>query len=849
MRLFPLLAVLALESCRREPGDAVPPPGRDAQALWLPTTQLGAARTSHSATLLTNGKVLIAGGADPADVRTAELFDPAASTWAPAGLLLTKRRSHQAVLLPSGKVLIVGGAGAIGNLLSAELYDPATNAWSSAGSTVVSRLSHTATLLANGKVLVSGGYGAPASAELYDPAANAWTTGGMTAPRFFATATLLPSGKVLVAGGLVQGVVSATAELYDPVANSWAAAASLGVARQHHSAALLSTGKVLVAGGAGPLSSAELYDPATNTWAPAGPMTSTRALHTSTSLASGKVLVTGGSAPPTASTEVYDPATDTWTAAGLMTTARSKHTATRLPGGKVLVAGGENSAPLPWAELYEPTVGGTACSSAAACPSGFCVDGLCCDTACSGDCDSCDLPASPGVCTAAPAGASGNPSCAPYACRGASASCPSVCALDFECAVGNWCSAGGCVLQLPRGAACNAANQCSTGSCSDGRCCDSACSGPCDTCTAAGTCVVTLSGVQGNPSCAPFVCRGAATCPLSCATEVDCVSTSFCDAGACVPRTPTGGPCTLGAQCATFNCVDGVCCDKSCSGQCDTCNQPGSVGTCVFRDAGAGGNPTCSPYACTGATALCPTRCTTNTDCGLNFRCADAGMCRPSLGVGAACAVNSDCGQRGCVDGVCCSTPCADSCDACNLPGSVGTCAASPAGIIGSPSCSPYLCQGASTCPASCSAHSQCGSDFFCSDGGCVDKTPKGTPCTSSSTCASGFCADGFCCGTACTSGCNVCDVTPGTCTPIAEGAEGTPSCAPYLCAAGGKCYGTCTSNSHCVSPNFCSGGFCTSKPVGGSPAPGQKGCGCQAAGGPAALLAGLLLWARRRQR
>src|SRR6266550_3634306 len=121
------------------------------------------------------------------------------------GSLNTARDNHTATLLPNGKVLVAGGAGNISNFLnSAELYDPASGSWTATGSLNTARYSHTATLLPNGKVLVAGGFNGSflTSAELYDPASGSWTaTGSLNTGRDFHTATLLPNGKVLVAGG------------------------------------------------------------------------------------------------------------------------------------------------------------------------------------------------------------------------------------------------------------------------------------------------------------------------------------------------------------------------------------------------------------------------------------------------------------------------------------------------------------------------------------------------------------------------------------------------------------------------------------------------------------------------
>src|SRR5262249_51566897 len=116
--------------------------------------------------------------------------------WRATGDLVTARWNHTATLLPNGQVLVAGGG-----LASAELYDPETRVWAAPGSMVAARCYLTATSLLNGEVVVAGG-GVLASAELYDPASGSWTaTGSMATGRSYHTATLLPNGQVLVAGG------------------------------------------------------------------------------------------------------------------------------------------------------------------------------------------------------------------------------------------------------------------------------------------------------------------------------------------------------------------------------------------------------------------------------------------------------------------------------------------------------------------------------------------------------------------------------------------------------------------------------------------------------------------------
>src|SRR5438270_628536 len=117
------------------------------------------------------------------------------------------RLNHTATLLPNGKVLVAGGYGVDGPLNNAQLFDPATGTWNSAGTLTNARVGHTATLLANGKVLVAGGVDSGKTAELYDPATQTWSlTGGLNIQRDWPTATLLANGKVLVAGGGVAFV-------------------------------------------------------------------------------------------------------------------------------------------------------------------------------------------------------------------------------------------------------------------------------------------------------------------------------------------------------------------------------------------------------------------------------------------------------------------------------------------------------------------------------------------------------------------------------------------------------------------------------------------------------------------
>jgi hypothetical protein len=312
-------------------------------------------RAVHTATLLADGKVLVAGGftGDENSLASAEIFDPATRTFASAGNMNAARSSHTATLLPNGKVLIAGGFNG-GYLASAELYDPAKRTFTPTGAMVTARSGHVATLLKNGKVLLAGGVGTGwtflADAELYDPATNSFVaTGGMTTARESHTATLLTDGRVLITGGH-QGRRSAitiysSAEIYNPVRGTFSSTGNLTVRRHKHDAAPLADGRVLIIGGSderdgrGAYRNAEVFNPMTETFTAVAGMNAARykLQGTAVLLNSGKVLIAGGASRA----EVFDPATNVFSFVnGNMETMRLFATATLLRNGEVLITGG-----------------------------------------------------------------------------------------------------------------------------------------------------------------------------------------------------------------------------------------------------------------------------------------------------------------------------------------------------------------------------------------------------------------------------------------------------------------------------------------------------------------------------
>lgn len=203
------------------------------------TSPMNTERTNHTATLLPNGQVLVVGGVYvPYELNSAELYDPSTDKWTPIKPFTCQwtpttpftdygPSSHTATLLTSGEVLVAGGVITGIAQKNTVLFDNTTGKWTLVGNLSVPRYGHTATLLPNGQVLVVGGWtyiAEPAheTAELYDPKTRTWAVvGNLNVARGGHTATLLPNGQVLVAGGWDEPNNLNTSELYNPATGKW----------------------------------------------------------------------------------------------------------------------------------------------------------------------------------------------------------------------------------------------------------------------------------------------------------------------------------------------------------------------------------------------------------------------------------------------------------------------------------------------------------------------------------------------------------------------------------------------------------------------------------------------------
>jgi hypothetical protein len=309
---------------------------------------LAVPRTAHTATALSDGRVLIVGGRDSAGtvLAAAEIFNPATQTSTAIGALLVARTGHTATLLRNGRVLIAGGTNATGPLASVEIFDPAAL---ESGFRLVAahmgtaRTRHTATLLSGGNVLIAGGDDA-GTAEIFDPATETFSSAllAMAAPRIGHTATLFSDNSVLLAGGNTNSM-----ELFTSTDQTFTLDAQvMSAVRTGQEAIALSDTRLLFFGG-DTASTIEEFNPIADTIMVKGTMDAPAS--SATLLANGKILVlradmAGLYAPDAADASSAFSAFDETSVPGSSTLRRSGQTATELSGDKrILVAGGSNA--------------------------------------------------------------------------------------------------------------------------------------------------------------------------------------------------------------------------------------------------------------------------------------------------------------------------------------------------------------------------------------------------------------------------------------------------------------------------------------------------------------------------
>ena len=829
--------------------DADPPTAYPAMLdpTWTATSNtMTITRSAHTATLLNDGRVLIAGGEHPAGasttrLSTAEIFDPTTNTFAPTMPMSGERSFHVAALLTDGKVLVVGGIDDSGtDLGSAEVFDPATSGWTSTtGPMATARRRAQAITLNNGRVLVTGGISGSSvlqTTELFNPTPSNFTgAGAMLFQRHGHTLTKLDSGQILVAAGITTTSTNdlEECELFEQLTTQWNATDTLTRARYYHAAAKLGDGSVLVAGGysrglSSNISTSERFNPGTGMWTTEDSLSQRRQHHTMTTLANGGVLAVGGAVTSggtnvstyLSSAEVYDATADRWSDVPDMSMPRLWHTATLLNDDRVLIAGGEGALGAhASAELFAIDPLGAACTTATTCNSGFCVDGFCCESDCTSGCFACAntmTGAADGQCEPVTAGTdpdndcddSGSPTCTLNgACDGAGA-----CAMY---------SGSPCTPEP-----CTSGSDCASNRCYDGICCDSICSGTCDACTAAlkgygedGVCEPIMDGLDPDNEC-PMVGSG------TCAAEGVCNGSGSCHA------------MSEGTVCGAGGCTDNLTLTSEA-----LCDQNGECTPSQVVD--------CAPYLCDSSTDQCTTSCTSDSDCAPGLQCSGS-TCQP-LDEGEPCVNDGQCQSNRCVDGFCCNQSCNGQCEACDLPGDEGRCMA----VTGEPRGDRPSCGGdpGDPCAGECDGSNEnsctfpdgdtvCGADSTCEDGiemaqrcdGNGSCGPSSTDicspfvcgadacireCSSDSDCVSGFAcsADGSCED----ENSRFCSKDNVVHLPNGE----LESCGAYRCV-NGRCRDSCSDDDDCADGNICPPQLRTCGPAKPSD---DGGCGCRVAG------------------
>jgi subtilisin-like proprotein convertase family protein len=422
---------------------------------------------------------------------------------------------------------------------------------------------------------------------------------------------------------------------------------------------------------------------------------------------------------------------------------------------------------------------GEVCATDGQCLSGFCVDGYCCNEGCEGDCRSCAVAGSEGVCT-----------------NHTSNTDP-----EYECGLCRVCNgAGGCKNAL---AGSDAKNQCAQslaktcgydGGCNGAGACafwdDSTvckaqmCAGSekenADMCSGAGACVD-----GGVTDCCPYVCNDTGEdCRTGCSANYHCCDGYYCFSGECVAQKALGETCNGHTECLSGFCVDGFCCDTNCQLGCESCAIAGQEGTCSFHPQNTDPENNCPQcLVCSGTGNACvPAEAGSDpvndcaamaqTSCGYDGNCDGAGAC-------GFWGDGTECFAQYCVGG---TVFYADTCNG------GGVCTDG-----GNLSCDGYTCDAAGLdCRTECTEQFHCAFGYYCNDASeCVPKKGLGETCDSNDECSSWYCVDGYCCNGPCASQCQACNQagSEGYCTNLANNTDPESECGPCrVCSGGGSC-------------------------------------------------------------
>jgi uncharacterized repeat protein (TIGR01451 family) len=454
---------------------------------------------------------------------------------------------------------------------------------------------------------------------------------------------------------------------------------------------------------------------------------------------------------------------------------------------------------------------GAACSQDAHCASGFCVDGVCCERACAGQCEACAEPGHVGNCVAVageprnqrtpcatdhstcggtcdgntaaackyPATTQtcrpqscqdgvvtqssfcdGSGACGPLATVGCgryscvSDHCGSECTDSSACATGNGCIEGACVpaFQVKPGAIGHGSVTCESPVRAGG-------ASTCRIVPDAGFVLVslTVTPTGGETQDLGSLVQWQGTGDAREGTVVlQGLETDYAVAG--VFRLVDGNACQAGGDCRTGYCVDGVCCNEACNGQCEACDLSGRSGICsVVTGAPRGGRGDCA-----GDGSVCSGTCD-----GISGRtCAFPGNT-------VTCRAPSCSSSVAVLEATCQGT---------------GSCPAKQVQDCGQNVCGPKACLG------DCTRDSECAANNYCSAGICVARKLAGSACAAANQCASGFCVDGVCCDQACAGQCQACDLPDslGACKTVVDQ---QPHGGRPACEGTGVCQGTCDGN------------------------------------------------------